>query len=258
MSRSDPLGVRYYLPLGNAERWSSVFFWIAAVSSIAALQVEKSRLPILYDAIQLVFVVSVVLFFVIDLAVRLYWSSRAHGKRNSDFVSHAFDVALIAETSKGYFNNKEAEPFRRIAFSVLENAFFSKTILQKMLFWDRTFVGCYALVWLVAVLNRATDLALVTTVAQVIFSEQIISRWVRMEWLRAKFERIYDDTYGLIQTSARNVSKEFQAHTIDSLLRYETSKSQAGISLSSTIFKKNNLALSKQWEAILGKLNGAA
>lgn len=256
MSKSDPLGARYYLPLGNAERWTSVFFWTAAVSSVAALQVEKGRLPIVYDVIQSIFVVSVVLFFVVDLAVRLYWSSRAHGKRNSDFVSHAFDVALIAETSLGYFNNKETEPFRRIAFSVLENAFFSKTILQKMLFWDRAFVGGYALIWLIAVLNRATDLALVTTIAQVIFSEQIISRWVRMEWLRARFERIYDDTYGLIQASGNNVSKEFQARTIDFLLRYETSKSQAGISLSSTIFKRNNPSLSKQWELVLGKLNG--
>lgn len=255
MSKSDPIGSRYYLPLGSAERWSSVLFWVAAFSSIAALQIEKVKSPLWYDVVQSIFVTSVVLFFIADLTIRLYLSSRAHEKRNADFVSNAFDVALIADTSQGYFNNNETDPFRRIAFSVLENAFFSKSILYKMLFLDRVVVGCYGLIWLAALLNRATDLALVTAVAQVLFSEQIISRWIRMEWLRTRFERIYDDTYWLIQSSDGSVSKEFQARTIDCLLRYETGKSQAGISLSSRVFRGSNAALSKQWDAIMKKLD---
>jgi hypothetical protein len=123
-----------------------------------------------------------------------------------------------------------------------------------MLVTDRTFVACYAVIWFIALLNRATDLAVVTTVAQVIFSEQILSRWLRMEWLRSRFERIYDDCYSLIRTTTHRPSKEFRARVVDYLLRYETSKAKAGISLSSSIFRKRNLTLSSQWQLILQKM----
>jgi hypothetical protein len=75
-----------------------------------------------------------------------------------------------------------------------------------------------------------------------------------MEWLRTRFERVYDDAYGLIQASGSSGSKEFQARAIDCLLRYETSKSQAGISLSSKIFNETNPALSKEWDGIIKNL----
>ncbi|MET4044914.1 hypothetical protein ABIC03_006643 [Bradyrhizobium sp. RT6a] len=254
-SRSDPLGPRYYAPLGTAERWSTVIFWAAAASSIAALQIERPSSPILYDVVQATFVITVVLFFLLSSMARLYWSTRAHEKRNSDFVSQVFEVSLIAETSKGYFNNTATDPFARIAYSTLENAFFSKIILQRMLRRERAIIAAYAVAWMVAVLNRATDLALVTAVAQVIFSEEIFSRWIRMEWLRTRFERVYDDFYGLIQTSGDKRSKEFKARTVDYLLRYETSKAQAGISLSSRVFDELNSALSQDWEQIVKKLD---
>lgn len=254
MAKSDPLSASHYSPLQTAEKLSGALFWAAAVSSIVALQLNRDKQPY-YDIVQSSFVVSVVLFFVMDLAVRLYWAPRAHAKRNADFVSNAFGVCLTDEASVGYYNNKATDPIKRIVFSILENSLFSKTIVRKMLLKERLIVGGYAIVWFLAVLNRATDLALVTTVAQVLFSEQIISRWIRMEWLRAKFERVFDDTYSLVQTASDSLSKEFQARCIECLLRYESSKAQAGISLSSKIFEKNNRELSRQWDAIYKKLN---
>ena len=254
MARSDPLGPRYYAPLGKAEFWSGALFWTAAVSSIAALQIEKTSSPILYDAVQSVFVVTVVLFFLLSSTARLYWARRAHDKRNSDFVSNAFGVALIADTSEGYFNNSELDPIRRMAYATLENALFSKTILQRMLRRERVTVASYAVIWMLALLNRATDLALVTAIAQVIFSEEIVSRWIRMEWLRARVERVYDDVYGAIQASGGKSSREFRARVVDYLLRYETSKSQAGLSLSSKVFDQINQELSDEWARVLMKL----
>jgi hypothetical protein len=105
----------------------------------------------------------------------------------------------------------------------------------------------YGTIWLLLALNRKADLSIVSAAAQVVFSEQILSKWVRMEWLRARVERIYDDTYSLIQSSNAGWSKEYRARVIEYLLRYETRKAQAGISLSSSVFKKMNPALSKRW-----------
>jgi hypothetical protein len=248
MAKDDPVGTKYYSPLVLAERISRLFFWSAAVLSILALLVEKETRPDLYGLVQITFAVSVVGTFLSGLAIRLYWSSRAQEKRISDFVSDAFDVSLIPERSHGYFNNAETEPFRRIAASLLENTLFTKGILQRMLRNERIKVALYALIWFLALLYRATDLALITGTAQVVLSEQIISRWVRMEWLRGRAEGIHGDVYILIQTAKASGSKEFKARAIECLLRYETSKSQAGISISSMLFKSMNSSLSQEWQ----------
>jgi hypothetical protein len=76
-----------------------------------------------------------------------------------------------------------------------------------------------------------------------------------MEWLRARIEGVYDDVYSLIQSTANNAgSKEFRARVLECLLRYETAKAQAGISLSTDIFKKLNPSLSAEWQTIAMRL----
>jgi hypothetical protein len=255
MTKSDPIGTEYYSPLRSAEIGAEVLFYIAAALSIAALQVDKATYSAAYDGVQSLFAVSVLAVFVLGLAVRLYWSTRAHVKRVSDFISSAFDVALISQPSAGYYNNAEVEPFRRVAASLMENTLFSKSILQKMLVGERIKVAIYAAVWLFAALTRATDLALIAAVAQVIFSEQIISRWVRMEWLRNRVEQVYEDIYSLVQPASNRDTKEFKARTVECLMRYETGKAQAGISLSTRLFKRLNPVLTKQWDETARRLH---
>lgn len=255
MSKRDPIGEEFYAPLAYAERCLDLCFWLAAALSIVALQVDKTSKPTIYDVVQTAFALSVMAVFILGLAAKLYWSSRAQSKRVADFVSNAFDVPLIAERSDGYFNNSETEPFRRIAASMLENTLYSKVILQRMLRNERIKIGLYACAWFIALLNRATDLALITGIAQVILSEQIISRWVRMEWLHARVEGVYDDVYSLIQSTGNSSSKEIKARVLECLLRYETAKSQAGVSLSTAIFKKVDSALSAEWQRTAQGLN---
>jgi hypothetical protein len=251
--KNDPID-RFYAPLASAEKFSDISFWIAAILSIIALQIEKSTSPVIYEAVQSAFAFSVMGVFILGLAARLYWSSRAQSKRLADFVSNAFDVPLIPERSQGFFNNLETGPFRRMAASLLENTLFTKAILQRMLRNERIKVVVYACVWLIALLNRATDLALITGIAQVILSEQIISKWIRMEWLRARVEGVYEDVYSLIQSTGNAGSKEINARVIEYLLRYETAKSQAGISLSTSIFKRINPAVSAEWRKTVSEL----
>jgi hypothetical protein len=185
---------------------------------------------------------------VLDLIIRLYLSARAHLNRMADFLSNSFQVSLIPQTSRGYYNNIETDTLRRMAASLLENAFFSKSILQQMLKRERLKIALYAALWFLALLNRATDVGLITAVAQVLFSEQIISRWLRMEWLRSRTERVFDETYSLLMNKVQQQGKEFSAQVLDSLLRYETGKAQAGISLSTKLFKRLNPSLTQKWQ----------
>lgn len=77
---------------------------------------------------------------------------------------------------------------------------------------------------------------------------------MRMEWLRSRVERLYDDLYTLIQSTTDISSKEFRARVIETLIRYETSKAQAGLSLSSRVFNKLNSELSHRWRSLCDQL----
>lgn len=254
MKRTDPIGPEFYVPLGTAEKASSAAFYLAAALSIVILLIDKTAYPTVYGAVQATFAVSVVGIFVIGILIRTYFASRAHSNRFADFVSNAFSVPLIPSRSEGYYNTPEGDPFLRMATSVLENTLFSKSIIEKMLSFERARICVYLFAWIWAAVYRATDLELLAVAAQVLFSEQLLSRWVRMEWLRSRVERLYDDLYALIQSTTDISSKEFRARVVEALIRYETSKAQAGLSLSSRVFNKLNPELSHKWRTLCDQL----
>ncbi|MBY5502348.1 hypothetical protein HFO82_27540 [Rhizobium leguminosarum] len=254
MARRDPVGPEFYIPLGTAEKVSTSAFYLAAVLSIGVLLIDRSSQPQLYSVVQATFAVSVVAFFISSIVIRTYFAVRAHSNRVADFVSNAFSVPLVASPSEGYYNTTATEPFLRMGASVLENTLFTKSILKRMLRFERGRMCLYVFAWLGAAFNRSTDLEILAVVAQVLFSEELVSRWIRMEWLRSRVERLYDDLYALLQSTTNFESKEFRARVIEGLIRYETSKAQAGLSLSTRLFKKLDADLSRQWSALANQL----
>jgi len=257
LTRSDPIGPEFYVPLGRAEKASAFAFYLAAALSVAVLLVDKTIQPQLYGAVQATFAVAVIAFFVSNIVIRTYFAARAHSSRVADFVSNAFSVPLVPSPSEGYYNTSANDPFVRMGASVLENTLFTKSILKKMLQFERARTCIYIIAWLWAAFYRATDLELLAVAAQVLFSEQLLSRWVRMEWLHARVERLYHELYALFQSTTNVRSKEFRARVIESLVRYETSKAQAGVSLSPRVFIRMNSGLSGQWQTISSQLGMA-
>jgi hypothetical protein len=254
-SKIDPIRTRYYRPLEIAESSSDWLFLLVAALSILALAVERITYPRLYDLVQGAFVVGVLALFFLGLGVRLYWTPRADDKRRQNLLSNSFAVALTHEQTSGYYNNDQTNPLRRLCASLLENSFFSKNVTLKMAHGERIRVAVYALIWIVALLNRATDLALAAAMAQAVFSEQIISRWVRLEWLRMRFERTYEHLYRLVQTTTNFNKEEFRVRVLEAFGEYETGKGYGGITLSAKIFERLNPSLSLEWAEIRKTLN---
>jgi Na+/proline symporter len=200
--RRDPIGDKYFKPLEIAERCLNISFYVAAVLSFAALLVERVEHPALYDFVQIAFVLIVLFVFVSGIAIRLYWRPNAEDKRRAELITSASHVALTVERTEGYYNNDETDPTRRLGVMLLENSYFSKSVALKMLSRERSKIVAYLVLFLVAVLCRKTDLAFAATAAQAIFSEQLLSRWLRLEWLHVRFENIFRQLYVLFQWSA--------------------------------------------------------
>lgn len=175
MSRSDPIRDNQFTAAERADRASDMLFYLAAVISLVALFVDDKNQW--FDIVQWSFVIASVALFAVGLASRLYFFPRAEDMRRKDFFSSALKVGLAFEKTDGYYNNDASNPMRRLAANTMENSLFSKTIALTMARRERAIVAAYALVWLVCVLNRHTAITAIVTMSQILFSEQVISRW---------------------------------------------------------------------------------
>lgn len=252
MSRSDPIRQNYYGAVELADRVSNWMFYTGAILSGASLLADKTSYPLTADWISIAFAISVSALFVVGLASRLYWTPRAESKRRQDFITSAYRVNLTHEKTDGYYNNNFDVPIKRIAAQLLENSHFSKAITLCMAKGERTRIVVYSALWLICLLNRRTDMDVVLVVSQVVFSEQVLARWVRLEWLRMQCEKTFDEGYRLLQLNP--AAARFYPMTLEALLTYETAKSNAAITLSSKIFDEMNPALSVEWDAIKAAL----
>lgn len=252
MSRSDPIRTNYYDAVQTAEKVSDLLFYLNALLSFCTLLVDQKAHPDAYDIVLLLFSISVVAMFALGIILRLYLTPRAEDKRRQDFFSSACNVSLIHQQTDGYYNNDFKDPIKRMAAQVLENSLFSKEIALRMARRERVKVAIYALIWLVLLHNRRTDLGWIVAASQAIFSEQILSRWFRLEWLRIRFEKTFDDVFKLFQT--RPSIAQFNAHALDAVSMYETAKANAGITLSSEIFDDLNPTLSEEWGTVKATL----
>ncbi len=246
--RSDPVGDKYYAAVTKADFASDCLFYLTAALSIAVLFLDKTSWPLLNRLATGGFVIAVIALFFIGLGTRLYWTPRAEGQRRLDFFTNALNVSMTHETSVKYYNNAETDPIRKMAAQVLENTHFTSSIALKMAPWERARGVIYAFVWLICMQLPDADLGLIAAATQAVFAEQIFSRWARLEWLRSNCERIFREVRQSFSSGA--TGDEFRATTLNSFSNYEMTKAIAGITLSSKLFKRENAALSSEWEDI--------
>lgn len=247
-TRSDPLASKYFLPISSVDFWLEVLFYVGAILSLVTPYIDKNEYTALYNGIFSAFAFVVVAMFLLSLISRLYLMPRAQEMRRQEFLSTAYGVRLIHEQTRGYYNNNARTPTKKLAAQLLENSLFSKTIAIRMARWERAKVGVYFALWLFAVFNRSTDIGVVAAASQALFSEQILSKWTRLEWLRMRCEFTYERVYSLFQSNPASFT--FDAMIIDYLGAYEAAKANAGVSLSSKVFDEVNAEVSAEWERI--------
>jgi hypothetical protein len=245
--RTDPIGREFYVPLGHAEIAANIFFYLTALLSIAVLIVPP-QLLVIRQVAEIAFPTCSLGLFITSIAIRLYWAPRAHENRIADLLTYAFKVPMVDEPSVGYYNNTETDPIRRLNAAIMENAFFSKNLMRATITAERMLAGGYGIIWIVALLCRSTGLAIVAVVAQVLLSEQVLSRWLRIEFLYGRLERAYRTAHDLATMSLS--AEQMRVRTMENLTLYEVWKAQAGVSVSSRMFEKLNSKLSAEWKQI--------
>lgn len=248
----DCISQKYFGPLKSAESYGGYLFYISAILSFIILLIKKDSHPFAYNVFEICFLLAAIIFSLVSIFIKLYLSPRAQEARYKDFLSHAFNISLSEEQTKGYYNSRESASARKIAAQTLENSFYSKSIISEMRKLEWLKIITYVVIWFILIFNRNTDLSIIALVAQFIFSEQILTRLFRIEWLRYKFEQVYDDLFRLIQSKPQN--NFFEASALEITGVYEMAKANGGITLSSRIFNAKKDELDERWSKIRQKL----
>ncbi|MEO5808392.1 hypothetical protein [Devosia sp.] len=246
--KNDPLTKTAYASVKTSEDVAKFLFYFSIALSLIILFVDEFTNAWTYQTVQILFFLATLCLFFCRIATNLYWSARAHEGRYTDLLSHAFQVPLSVDTSTGYYNNQESNTYRRLAATILENALFSKEVSRGMLAIERWKIGLYSVIWVICALIRGTEISFITLIAQIILSQDILERWIKLEWLRDQFEKTYLSAFALIQSSTDFSTREFSGRSIQLVVRYETIKAKAGISLSTKVFNKINASVSDEWK----------
>ena len=105
IKKTDPIRIKYYKSLETGEKVSSIFFWISAFLSLLIITINKNTYPSFLENLQIFFILSVIIFSITTIIIKLYLSPQAQEHRYKDFLSHAFNIAHYEQT-RGYYNNK--------------------------------------------------------------------------------------------------------------------------------------------------------
>lgn len=245
---------KYYKPIEICEAWAGYLFISGAVLSIVALHSDAVSIQGLSQALNILFLISVVLHSILTYFGSFYLIPRAENIRRKQLISNSLDVPLTPEQTNLYYNNEVAPSFVRLGVNVLENSFFAKNVCNEMAKIERFKVLLYFCFWFIAILYRDTGLGLLLILTQILFSGDILIRWLKIEVLRAKNESIYEKLYSLFLNKVDPENKKHIGSILDAFASYEAAKSSASIKQSTKVFNKVNQNLTREWNGIRDRL----
>lgn len=249
LDRVDQLE-KYYSPFEGCDKWASRLFWACALFSIVVPYSDRIPVSWLQQAPGVLFMVMVVAYSVLSHYSGFFLIPVAERIRRKQLLSNAFDVPLTPEKTRGYYNNELAPSIARLGACILENSFFAKSVCCEMAKKERVKIFIYVLLWIAAISYRSTDLGLVLTLTQVLFSGEILVYWIKIEVLRSRNDTIYNGLYSHFLNRVSPAQNPGIAGILYFFASYESAKAAASIKQSSKIFHRLNPRLSEEWDEI--------
>jgi hypothetical protein len=241
---------KHYVPISRMNIATAVLFWVIAAVSLFMPYSQTILGGATHAVLRVVFLIMVIVHFTFSQLSRLYLVPKAERMRRKQLLSDAFGTRLTHDRTSLYYNNEYSPSVERLGASTMENAFFSKEIVAKMLVRRRWIVGFYIAAWLFAFALRHNNLELITWITQLVFSGEIVASWLKLECLSFRHERTYDQLHAHFLHGIGGDHPRAIADVLDAFVSYESAKASAGALLSSKIFDELNPELTKRWEQI--------
>lgn len=242
-----------YVPAYHLDTVCGVLFYVLAILSLCVLFPSWFS-GTMESVLKYSFVLLGVVLAVCSLALKLWLIPIAMGVRRKQLLSDSFGTVLTPERTVLYYNNGFDPSLQRLAANVMENALFGNEVARKMLVWVRIKTGGYAIMWIGFLCFRNTSIDVILWITQFVFSAEILTHWLNLEFLRCRHKRVFEDLHRHFHHEHGQERPQESASILDGFAEYESAKAGAGVLLSTRIFSKCNEQLSQEWADIRAKL----
>lgn len=227
---------------------SRFVFWLSLICSYLIFFTDQK--PKINYVITIIFVLLTILYFFISNWLSIFLLREAQSKRRIHLISDSLGVKLDDEETNLYYNNPQNPSILRLGMNVFENTLFSWRTAEQMLKLNRVMVVVYIFIWLLLVLVRETELNLIATVAQTIFTTGILLSWIKLEVLRYTCKKLFEEFRQTFFTSGSKLNVKVKATILNLVMKYETLIASMGVNLSTRAFNEINPTVTKEWEKI--------
>lgn len=176
---------------------------------------------------------------------------KAEEERLRTNIKNAFGVDITEYNTEGYYNNTQPHSIHKVILNTFENIFFTKKIVDKMIFKDLK-KPIFSLILLIVVFVCSGQRSVILIVFQSVFSGNYLIGYIKLLIFKNNLDVLYS-------RYRSKLLSEFHKEGVDSLIKeelvilitesveYEMLKSSFKVMLDSKVFKENNEKWSNEW-----------
>jgi hypothetical protein len=228
-------------------------FWIVFVLAfvpvffhdLCATETIKSLLDVIN-------IISILLFFVLEIIVEFILFPQAEQKRRDDFLDNSFGSKFSTANSIDYYSNENInQGLLRAACNLFENSFFTYSLVKVLTLHKIIFPAIVLVsVWVIAYFGF-NKVPVALSVLQFLFSANILGNLIKHLILLNKVSLIHDSWITTFQIhDFQTDTLKYQSNIYRNWLNYEAILSRIQHDIPDAFFKKHNDRLTIEWKQI--------
>ncbi len=231
-------------------------FWIVFIlSCLPVISREFSNSELCMTLLNIINIVSILLFFTLEIIVEYILFPQSEQKRRDDFLDNSFGSKFSSVNSVEYYSNENVSiGLYKAACNLFENSFFTYSLI-KALTIRKIILPAFVLlfVWVLAYFGF-NKVPLGLSILQVLFSANVLGNLIKHLILFNKLSIIHEKWIALFQI---HDFKQFPLHHQSQIFHiwilYETILSRMQPSIPDNFFQKHNPNLSLEWKSMKNK-----
>lgn len=227
-------------------------FWAIFAFSVVPFIVKRYFPDIdLDDALNTLNIISICVFFILDVTTEYILTPVMEGIRRDDFLDNSFGTTFSLHSSVKYFDNEDLpHGMFKAAANLFENCFFTYSLVKALTIY-KILIPAIIMVFVAACTYfgfKAVPFAL--SFLQVLFSAKLLGSVLKHCILLVRLGQIQSDLISLFQQPDFNVnSQSHHVNVLRLLLQYETLHSSTPADIPDRVFKKLNDKLTSDWQS---------
>lgn len=228
-------------------------FWLIFILSVLPIIFKGiDDFEVLKEILNIVNIISILLFFTLEIIVEFILFPQSEQKRRDDFIDNSLGSKFSAANSIEYYDNDElSEGLYKAAVNLFENVFFTYSQIKDLTFKKIIFPTIVLIGVFVLAFFGFKEVPISLSILQVLFSANVLGNITKHLILLNKLSCIQDNWVNVFQhEDFRNNANKYQASIYRYWLQYESVLSRFQPGIPEKTFKRMNPTLTVQWDKI--------